>query len=105
MSGLRDRRGRIVGQRHDGELRVHGRCGGEDTGVAHEQILEAVDTERRVHDTLRGVAAQRVTALRLAAYFGTEPQFWMNLQQAYDLKMTEAAKGATIRKQVRPRAA
>jgi plasmid maintenance system antidote protein VapI len=41
----------------------------------------------------------------LAAYLGTEPQFWMNLQQAYDLKTTEAAKGATIRKQVRPRAA
>ncbi len=43
--------------------------------------------------------------LRLAAYFGTGPQFWMNLQQAYDLKMTEATKGAAIRKQVRPRAA
>jgi addiction module HigA family antidote len=51
----------------------------------------------------RGISAD--TALRLAAYFGTEPQFWMNLQQAYDLKTAEAAKGATIRKQVRPRAA
>ena len=51
----------------------------------------------------RGISAD--TALRLATYFGTEPQFWMNLQQAYDLKTTEAAKGATIRKQVRPRAA
>jgi hypothetical protein len=29
----------------------------------------------------------------------------MNLQQAYDLKTTEATKGAAIRKQVRPRAA
>lgn len=51
----------------------------------------------------RGISAD--TALRLAAYFATEPQFWMNLQQAYDLKTTEAAKGAAIRKQVRPRAA
>lgn len=51
----------------------------------------------------RGISAD--TALRLAAYFGTEPQFWMNLQQAYDLKTTEAAKGAAIRRQVRPRAA
>ncbi len=50
----------------------------------------------------RGISAD--TALRLAAYFGTEPQFWMNLQQAYDLKTTEAAKGAAIREQVRPRA-
>lgn len=51
----------------------------------------------------RGISAD--TALRLAAYFRTEPQFWMTLQQAYDLKTTEAAKGAAVRKQVRPRAA
>ena len=51
----------------------------------------------------RGISAD--TALRLATYFGTGPEFWMNLQQAYDLKTTEATKGATIRKQVRPRAA
>jgi addiction module HigA family antidote len=51
----------------------------------------------------RGISAD--TALRLAAYFGMEPQFWMNLQLAYDLKTTDAMKGATIRRQVRPRAA
>jgi len=51
----------------------------------------------------RGISAD--TALRLATYFGTGPQFWMNLQPAYDLRTTEAAKGATIRRQVRPRAA
>jgi addiction module HigA family antidote len=28
------------------------------------------------------------TALRLARYFGGDPQSWLNLQQAYDLKMT-----------------
>lgn len=28
------------------------------------------------------------TALRLAHYFGTTPEFWMNLQTAYDLKVT-----------------
>ena len=28
------------------------------------------------------------TALRLARYFGTTPEFWMNLQTAYDLKIT-----------------
>ncbi len=45
------------------------------------------------------------TALRLAAYFGTSPQFWMNLQQQYDLKIADAEKGAAIRKQVRRYAA
>jgi addiction module HigA family antidote len=28
------------------------------------------------------------TALRLAHYFGTTSEFWMNLQTAYDLKIT-----------------
>lgn len=32
------------------------------------------------------------TALRLAAYFRTTPEFWMNLQTAYDLKIAAAAK-------------
>jgi len=27
------------------------------------------------------------TALRLAKYFGTTPQFWLNLQAHYDLEM------------------
>jgi antitoxin HigA-1 len=30
------------------------------------------------------------TALRLARYFGTSARFWMNLQQLYDLRRTEA---------------
>lgn len=31
------------------------------------------------------------TALRLGRYFGTGPEFWMNLQSAYDLATTAAA--------------
>lgn len=31
------------------------------------------------------------TALRLAKYFGTTPQFWMNMQAAYDLARTQDA--------------
>ncbi|NEN97900.1 MAG: HigA family addiction module antidote protein, partial [Moorea sp. SIO3I7] len=29
------------------------------------------------------------TALRLARYFGTTPQFWLNLQQHYELELAE----------------
>jgi addiction module HigA family antidote len=32
------------------------------------------------------------TALRLAAFFRTSPQFWMNMQTSYDLKITQSAK-------------
>jgi addiction module HigA family antidote len=31
------------------------------------------------------------TALRLARYFGTTPEFWMNLQSAYDLDVARAS--------------
>ena len=32
------------------------------------------------------------TALRLAKFFRTTPQFWMNMQTSYDLKIEAAAK-------------
>jgi antitoxin HigA-1 len=51
----------------------------------------------------RGISAD--TALRLARYLGTTPQFWLNLQSAYDLKVAECSKGRAIKKQVRPRKA
>jgi antitoxin HigA-1 len=43
------------------------------------------------------------TAVRLARYFGTTPQLWLNLQQAYDLSTTLAEHGAHINDSVRPR--
>jgi len=44
----------------------------------------------RINDVIRqkrGVSID--TALRLARYFNTTPQFWMNLQVSYDLKMAK----------------
>lgn len=37
------------------------------------------------------------TALRLAHWFGTSPQFWMNLQTLYDVRLAEQAAGAEIK--------
>lgn len=48
-----------------------------------------------VHGT-RGISAD--TALRLAHYFGTTPQFWMNLQARYDLQVEEDRIGNRIRR-------
>lgn len=36
------------------------------------------------------------TALRLARALGVDPQFWMNLQSAYDLAMARDAAGASL---------
>lgn len=36
------------------------------------------------------------TALRLGAYFGTTPGFWMNLQTHYELEMAKDSIGAVL---------
>ncbi len=41
------------------------------------------------------------TALRLARYFGTTPQLWMNLQAKYDLELAMDKKAEEIEKRVR----
>ena len=38
------------------------------------------------------------TALRLAHWFGTDPQFWLNLQTAYDIDVAVEQAGAEIKK-------
>ena len=45
------------------------------------------------------------TALRLARYFSTTPQFWMNLQAAYDLDVASRALAGRIQRDVHPREA
>ena len=37
------------------------------------------------------------TALRLGHFFGNSPQFWLNLQAMYDLRLAEKEVGAKIR--------
>ena len=36
------------------------------------------------------------TALRLAHFFGTSPEFWLNLQKIYELRLAEAKVGRDI---------
>jgi plasmid maintenance system antidote protein VapI len=43
------------------------------------------------------------TAIRLARYFGTSPEFWLNLQSAYDLSCAIADHGTAIERDVHPR--
>lgn len=38
------------------------------------------------------------TALRLAHYFGTTPEFWLNLQSLYDLRVARRKSASAIRK-------
>ena len=43
------------------------------------------------------------TAMRLARYFGTSPQYWLNLQSAYDLEIAAIKIGSRIEREVLPR--
>lgn len=55
----------------------------------------------RINDIVRERRAISTdTAMRLARYFGTTPQFWLNLQTAFDLKQTEAKVGEQILREV-----
>ena len=49
----------------------------------------------------RGITAD--TALRLARYLGTSPEFWMKLQIHYELRIARQAKMAAIERAVKPR--
>ena len=48
----------------------------------------------------RSVTAE--TALRLSRYFGTTPEFWLNLQAAHDLSRARATLGGRVEREVRP---
>lgn len=57
----------------------------------------------RINDIVREKRAVTTeTALRLARYFGTTAQFWMNMQTAYDLRLSERLDGEKIEKEVQP---
>ena len=51
----------------------------------------------------RGITAE--TALRLARYFGTSPEVWMNLQTNYDLEVAQDTTAEQIEREVLPQSA
>jgi addiction module HigA family antidote len=61
---------------------------------------------RRINEIVlgkRSITAE--TALRLARYFGTTPQFWLGLQADYDLDVTMDVLGERLEREVKTRAA
>jgi addiction module HigA family antidote len=58
------------------------------------QIGVPVNRITAIINGTRGITAD--TALRLGHWFGTSPQFWMNLQQLYELRLAEARAGRSI---------
>lgn len=69
-------------------------------GVSQYRLANDVGVPpRRINEIVlgkRGITAD--TALRLGRYFGTSPQFWMNLQTRYDLEMQRDLIGNKLEK-------
>ena len=60
----------------------------------------------RLNDLVRGRRGVTVaTALRLGRYFGTTPEFWINLQTRYDLDVAERTVRRRIEQEIEPHAA
>ena len=70
----------------------------KDIGVTPTELARQIDVPpNRLSEIIRGRRSiTGDTALRLSHWFGTTPQFWMNLQTSYDLKTEATAKAAEL---------
>ncbi len=73
-------------------------------GITSYALAKAIGVDPpRMYKIVAGERAITAdTALRLARYFGTSPQYWLNLQTHYDLEVEEDRIGESIEKEVRP---
>jgi addiction module HigA family antidote len=70
----------------------------EEIGISSAELARIVKVPaNRISQIVAGKRAITAdTALRLARYFGTSAEFWMNLQQIYELDAACAASGRAI---------
>lgn len=76
-----------------------------DAGISLNQLSRALRVPmNRISAIVNGKRSITAgTALRLARYFGTSPQYWMNLQTAYDLAHADREMRAQVNREVLPR--
>lgn len=73
-------------------------------GITQYRLAKEMNVyPRRVNEIVHGKRAITAdTALRLARFFGTSAEVWMNLQTYYDLEVARHAAAAAIQAEVRP---
>jgi addiction module HigA family antidote len=76
-------------------------------GVSQNRLARDIDAPvSRIAGIVKGDRAITAdSALRLARFFGTSAEMWMNLQADYDLRVARRAQGKEIEKRVRQLAA
>ena len=86
---------------HPGEiLREERKALGLSANALSNRLGVPVNRITAILQGRRSVTAN--TALRLARFFGTSPQVWMNLQKTYELRREEIEAGREIAKRVTP---
>lgn len=79
----------------------------DDFGLTMNQLAKALHVPANritaIVNGTRGITAE--TALRLARYFGTSAEMWMNMQAFYDLEVARDKFEAALLKEIQPRAA
>ena len=72
----------------------------EPMGVSGYELAKALNFPG-IYEVVRGERSISAdTAIRLGKYFGLPGQFWLNLQNDYDLRLAEASG---VSKKIRPR--
>ena len=79
----------------------------DDFGLTMNQLAKALHVPANritaIVNGTRGITAE--TALRLARYFGTSAEMWMNMQAFYDLEVARDEFEPALLKEIHPRAA
>lgn len=70
--------------------------------ISQYRLAHAISVPpRRINEIVHGNRAVTAdTALRLARFFGTSAQFWLNLQARYDLETERDRLGARLEREV-----
>lgn len=72
--------------------------------ISQNKLARDIDVPvARINDIVhgrRGITAD--TALRLGRYFNTTPEFWLNLQSRFDLKVAKRGMWPAVEKTIRP---
>ena len=79
----------------------------EELSISPTALSRALDVPtNRITQIINGQRAITAkTALRLGQWFGTSPDFWLNLQKQYELRLAEQEYGQQIRETVSRRVA
>jgi antitoxin HigA-1 len=79
----------------------------EELSISATALSRALDgPTNRVTQIINGqLAITAETALRLGQWFGASPDFWLNLQKQYELRLAEQEYGRKIRETISPRGA